>query len=68
MCDKDKDNYNGEDDYNYQDNITIDDLCYELQCHDLFSTGPRPLHNHTIWIYLCLSYDRNIGNKHSTLS
>ena len=51
---KDKENYEGEDDYNYQDISTIHDLWLKLQCDDVFSSGPIPLHNHTRWIDLCL--------------
>ena len=50
--DKDEDNYEGEDKYNYQDNSKIYDLWYELQCGDVLSSGLITLHNHTTWIDL----------------
>ena len=65
---EDEGNYEGKDNYDYQDNSTIDGLWYKLQCDDVFSSVPRPLHNHTTWIDLCLAYDRTVDAKHSTLS
>ena len=41
--DEDEDDYEGKDDYDYQENSTIDDLWYEVQCGDLFASGSRTL-------------------------
>ena len=65
---EDEDDYNCKDKYNYQDNIKIDDLWCELQCDNVFYSGLRPLHNHTMWIYLWISYERTVGAKHYNLS
>ena len=64
---KDEDNYEGKCDYDYHDNSTIDDLWYKLQCYYVFDSGPRTLHNHTTWIYLCLAYGITVGYKNSNL-
>ena len=64
--DEDKDGYKGKDDYDHKDNSKINDLWYELQCEDVFDSGTRPLHNHTILIDLCLDYGRTIGAKNFT--
>ena len=51
-----------------KDGSTITELWYELECDDIFASGPRPLHNHTTWMDLRLAYERTVGAEKSTLS